>query len=226
MQRDDAAAQPCGEARERLRGERDLGDEHQRLAATSHGLGDEIEIDLGLAAAGDAIEQERPVVIEAGDGRVDRALLVVVERRARDGDGPRQAGLATAFVESAPRGAQGHGQRRGDHLADRVVVIACGESEQREVIGREQGLGVEDLQDAPEFQAAAGDVRGSGDHAHDLAASQRDLDARAGRWRGCVVGGEVVEGLRQGGRNGDFDRAARRHFHLWIVLWMAAIARA
>ena len=54
-----ADAEACCEAIEELRRERDLGHQDQRLAALPDRLGDRLEIDLGLARAGDAVEQRR-----------------------------------------------------------------------------------------------------------------------------------------------------------------------
>ena len=47
------------EAVEELGGQRDLRQEHQRLAPLPQGFGDRLEIDLGLARAGHAFEQGR-----------------------------------------------------------------------------------------------------------------------------------------------------------------------
>ena len=52
-----AHAEALREAVEELRGQRDLGQQDQRLAALADRLGDRLEIDLGLARAGDAVEQ-------------------------------------------------------------------------------------------------------------------------------------------------------------------------
>ncbi len=48
------------EALEELRGERDLGHQDEALPALPHGLGHGLEIDLGLAGAGDALQQASP----------------------------------------------------------------------------------------------------------------------------------------------------------------------
>ena len=44
-------------AGDELTGQRDLGHQHQRLLALPKGLRDRLEIDLGLARAGDTVEQ-------------------------------------------------------------------------------------------------------------------------------------------------------------------------
>ncbi len=50
-------AEALGEAVEKAVGERDLRQQDQRLLAAAQGFGDRLEIDLGLARAGDAVEQ-------------------------------------------------------------------------------------------------------------------------------------------------------------------------
>ena len=53
----------CAEARreaiEKLRGQRDLRQEHERLALLPQRFGDRLEINLGLARSGHALEQGR-----------------------------------------------------------------------------------------------------------------------------------------------------------------------
>ena len=49
-------AEPCAEAREPLGAQRDLGQHHQHLVASIERGGDGLEIDLGLARAGHAVE--------------------------------------------------------------------------------------------------------------------------------------------------------------------------
>ena len=50
-------AEAGGEAIEKLRGQRNLRQQHERLAPVPQGLGDRLEIDLGLARACHAFEQ-------------------------------------------------------------------------------------------------------------------------------------------------------------------------
>ena len=76
---------PCAEARgeaiEKLRGQRNLRQEHKRLAFLPQRLGDRLEINLGLARSRHALEQgrrERPVGDEA-DEIIGRGALVGVE---------------------------------------------------------------------------------------------------------------------------------------------------
>ena len=51
------AAEAGGEALQEGLGERDFGEQDERLPAAADRLGDRLEIDLGLARAGHAVEQ-------------------------------------------------------------------------------------------------------------------------------------------------------------------------
>ncbi len=75
-------AETVGKAREPLRRERDLRQQHQHLAAAFERGGDGGEIDLGLARAGDAIEQ-RDGVTTGGDGGGKRGGGLGLRRRQR-----------------------------------------------------------------------------------------------------------------------------------------------
>ena len=114
-------AQAGSEARQRLRGQADLGHQHQRLPAARETGGDGAQVDLGLAAAGDAVEQERAET--AGHGqRVGRLLLFLVE----DGAGTRH-GFADAGRGRNPFGEIPFGQGAGRiapafHAAGKLVL--------------------------------------------------------------------------------------------------------
>jgi hypothetical protein len=56
------------EARDRLRGERDLRDEHDHALAALQRRGGGTQVDLRLPRPGDAVEQPRPAVVDGGDG--------------------------------------------------------------------------------------------------------------------------------------------------------------
>ena len=77
-----AAGQRARDALLELRGQIDLGHEDQRLSAGGNALGGRGEIDLGLAASGDALQQERRERAVRLAKRRDGVLLVGVERRA------------------------------------------------------------------------------------------------------------------------------------------------
>ena len=54
----DVVAEARAEAAGELRRQRDLRDQHQRALAGGARAGDRLEVDLGLAGAGDAVEEE------------------------------------------------------------------------------------------------------------------------------------------------------------------------
>ena len=70
MPGDRRAAEARLEALEERLGQRDLGQQDQRLLPLAQALGDRLEIDLGLARAGDSVEQHR---VEALADRRDEA---------------------------------------------------------------------------------------------------------------------------------------------------------
>ncbi len=61
--------------------EADLGDEHDRLPAVAHDALNGLYVDLGLAAAGDTVEQNRLMTarLERAGDRVERPALVDVQ---------------------------------------------------------------------------------------------------------------------------------------------------
>jgi hypothetical protein len=76
----EAVAEPGPEARHRLRGEPDLGDEDDRAASPLQRRLDRGQVDLGLARAGDAVQQQPALgaggAVERGHHRRDRRLLL------------------------------------------------------------------------------------------------------------------------------------------------------
>ena len=84
MQHADAAGEALSEAAHRLRRERDLRDQHDRAPAGRHRVVEHIEVDLGLTAAGHALEQQSGAVAtvdRAADARRRLALLADQLRR-------------------------------------------------------------------------------------------------------------------------------------------------
>ena len=81
----DARIEALLEARQGLRAEVDLRDQHQRLFAGLEGFADQLQIDFGLAAAGDAGQQERVITVEPGADRLIGGALFGVERQFRLG---------------------------------------------------------------------------------------------------------------------------------------------
>ena len=104
-------AEPCGEAVEELRRKRDLRHQNERLPAGPDHLRHRLEIDLGLARPGDAVEQ-RDAVAAVPNGlpqrRGRRALRRCEVRgpeigigRARNRLGRHDQGFERAFVDQA-----------------------------------------------------------------------------------------------------------------------------
>ena len=93
MEDRDAVAEPPGEASDELRRERDLGHQDDRAASRGQRRLDEADVDLGLAAAGDAVQQE---------GREGLRR----ERRAQDGERLRLRAREDRRGVAAPRGAE------------------------------------------------------------------------------------------------------------------------
>src|SRR5262249_11137092 len=68
---------------ERLRRQRDHGNENERLLAALERRLDRLEIDLGLAAAGHAVDQKTLEAAERGARRLDRETLFGGRREGR-----------------------------------------------------------------------------------------------------------------------------------------------
>jgi hypothetical protein len=84
VQRVHRHAEAAAEALQGLRGQADLGHQHQRLLPRRQAIGDGVQVDLGLAAAGDAVEQ-RGREAAARAQAVPRGVLFFVQGRARVG---------------------------------------------------------------------------------------------------------------------------------------------
>ena len=109
VQDGEAIAEPRPEACHRLRRQADLRHQHDRPLAARQGRLDRGEVDLGLARAGDAVQEllaRRPrFAVEGGDDALDRGLLL--------GQQPGPAAAAADLrVDRAPphRGAAGGDQ--------------------------------------------------------------------------------------------------------------------
>jgi hypothetical protein len=84
----EAVAEAGAEAGDRLRREADLGDEDDRAAAALQRRLDRRQVDLGLARAGDAVEEllagRAGLAVERRHQGVDRGLLLGEELRRLD----------------------------------------------------------------------------------------------------------------------------------------------
>ena len=135
VQNGDAVAEPGSKATERLRRQRDLGDEHDRAQAARDRLRARLQVHLGLAAPGGAVEQEVPTA--GGDSGLDplergalraaqlgrlglaaervvaaRALLLAAARRLRRRDERERAGRRRAVVVGRPEREVDEGGRK------------------------------------------------------------------------------------------------------------------
>ncbi|MNZ88376.1 hypothetical protein D3C78_1072660 [compost metagenome] len=79
MQQGDAGIEALFEARQGLRAEVDFRNQDQRLLAGLKGFADQLQVDLGLAAAGDAGKQERMKAVKARTHGIEGCALFVVE---------------------------------------------------------------------------------------------------------------------------------------------------
>ncbi len=160
VQDGDRVAEARDEARHDLRGQRDLGDEHDHPAAVRQDLGGGPEIDLGLARPGDAVQQQP------------------LTRRGRD-DGAQRRRLVGGQLRLGPRGADGDVQGRAAHDArgDLDEPARLEASQRREIRAGEAGQRVE------QRALAVGEPRRSGllgGAARRGVAARRGIAARPG----------------------------------------------
>ncbi len=147
MPGDGRAAEACLEALEERLGQGDLGQQDKRLPALAQAFGDRLEIDFGLARAGDPVEQDRVEPVADRRGEAGGAVaLVGVEVRRRElgvGDGQRPVGVDRHGFERPGLGQPAH--HRIAHpgmvgeLADRA--LATGQRGQRRFTLRGQAVG-------------------------------------------------------------------------------------
>ncbi len=150
------------EAAHQLRREADFGDQHQGLAPGPQRVFDDVQVDLGLAAAGDALEQEGTVGPHCTAHGGDRLRLGRRERgRRRAAGGRRETGAVLdrgpALLEQSRHGGppalQGRvqGRRLGGRGAplqegqQRGLARRAGESRR---VGRASGPGEPPAADA------------------------------------------------------------------------------
>ena len=83
VQQGDAGVEALLETRQGLRAEVDLGDQHQRLLTGFQGFADQLQVHLGLAAAGDAGQQEGAEAVKALAHGVEGIALFFIEGQFR-----------------------------------------------------------------------------------------------------------------------------------------------
>ena len=116
MPGDGRAAEARFEALEERLGQRDFGQQDERLLALAKAFGDRFEIDFGLARAGNAVEQDRVEAL-ADCARQARGgvALVVIEIRRREvgvGAGEGAVGVDRDRFERAGVDEPAHAPRR------------------------------------------------------------------------------------------------------------------
>ena len=79
VQQDNARIEAAGEAFQGLRPQIDLRDQHQCLLAGLQGFADQLQVDLGLAAAGDSGQQGAVELAKASANGFESAPLLIVE---------------------------------------------------------------------------------------------------------------------------------------------------
>ena len=124
--RAEAAAEPI----EKLRGQRDLRQEHERLASLPQRFGDRLEIDLGLARSSHALEQR------GRERAVGDAPLKIISRGALVGVEQRRAEVRVERRRALLRRERDSGERA---VGDEAVDDACGAARPR---GEHAALGV------------------------------------------------------------------------------------
>ena len=145
----DTAAEDALHARDELGREGDLGNQQQHVAAARQHFGDQVDVDFGLARAGDSLQQGRG--FPGGKfpaQRIERRLLVggelrQPECRAAALDGSFTLGADDQFLtfQSVQHGVVGPEQAAG-HLARRDARLVAGRSQlqQRFVLFRSAPL--------------------------------------------------------------------------------------
>ena len=208
VQRDHAPpGQRPRDARFELRREIDLRDEEQHLPARANARGRRGEVDLRLAAARDAVEQERRIACLRGVDGLGRASLIAVERDdGRTGDGAlgRLRGRASSAL--ARRTERRHHLRECE--TERFLVITGDETRELEEIARQRRNVGNDL--AQGLHALGADVRRRGDvddNSDQRAPRESNANDRTAR-HGKARWHPIVERQRCGDRKGD---ARNRH---------------
>jgi hypothetical protein len=119
--------------------EADLWHQHQRLPAALEHPRDEVEVDLGLAAAGHAVKEERLEAAERSLGRFKNPPLRLGERMGgEEARGCFAAGSGERFARQRLHRSQARRQRADDGFAERPLVVAGKKAHQLEPIRRQR----------------------------------------------------------------------------------------
>ena len=216
QQRNVGFGKGVAETRFELRREADLRHQHQHLAAFLEHPCDQAQVDLGLAAARDAVEEERLEAPERAANAFDGLQLVRGRRVAGDETGRgrlRRCGLEDLLRQRLERLQPG--RQGADHrLAERALVVRSEETHEFEPLRRQARRVLEHARHRLEFFRRNRTARALFDHHADaIARAERHDDAVAGnnieRLRS-----QVVEQRRQG----DVECDAQ-HFHRQGVIF-------
>ncbi len=155
MQGDHRDPETAAKARQGLRGEADLRHQHQRLTVARHHRLDQLQVDLGLAAAGDAVQQAGVIAIQALVQFGQRRRLLAVEGQRGLGEQAAVAGrwrggqrlfLAVDQPLVGQRTQLSAGEALGaDHRADHPARMLAQQFEQLDLATRAaqlRGVGV------------------------------------------------------------------------------------
>ena len=198
-----------GKTRQQLWRQVDLGHQHQhlRIGARGQGAGGGAHVDLGLAAAGGAEQQEGAGLLvnlrQSARLVCGKRFVIDSDLDARRGRGRRalQAPRHLHAAQAAQLRRQG-GQR---HLAQRALVVARGEGHQLPPFGRQRCQAVEHAGHGAHLRRQLGRRRWrvAPHHAQHLARAQRhahDAAGRQRRWAG--VGQRLAQAaVRRGGHS-------------------------
>ncbi len=157
----DALAQPRAQSAQELGGQGDLGHQHQASAAARAGRLDGLQVHLGLARAGDTVQQQgAPAGVERGGDRGGgRGLLLRRPGRDRGRGGigaePVEAGALGRLPRQLDEAGGGHAPQRGEGRARAAAELGRGQ------LSPARPQDVEDLAPAP----APARARRAGDQA-------------------------------------------------------------
>ena len=184
MQDGKPARETHGEAADGLRRERDLGHQDQRLPAGREYLVEQRQVDLRLAAPGDAVQEEHLRLLP-GDGDTDPFPRRQLRRLELDGRGNRHRirlledpALATALDCPAHHGADSRRHDRTNHLVERHEVMRRDEAGQLHEHGGQHRLGIDHRLDRFQLQHRRRLVQGIDESGH-RSLAEGDPDAVA-----------------------------------------------
>ena len=172
MQHRQPARESGGEAPDCLRGERDLRHQDQALAALSQHIIEQAQVDLGLAAAGDAMEQ-KDIGLVSGEGYRDPLRRRLLCRLQADGSHrghgtglPQDATLPPSLHGSADDRTHPRRHDGADHLVQRHQVMRGHEAGQLDKHRRQHRLGIEQRLDRLELEDVGRLLQGVDESGH------------------------------------------------------------